>query len=91
MKYRIFLSTKYRKDFKQMVKRNYDISLLDSVIEYLEIGKTLPEKHRDHALTGSYIGYRECHIMPDWLLVYKIEDDILILTLLRTGTHSDLF
>ena len=57
----------------------------------LSRGETLPERNKDHALTGDWIGHRECHILPDWLLVYRVEDDVLVLTLARTGTHSDLF
>ena len=54
-------------------------------------GITLDEKNKDHALSGNWVGHRECHILPDWLLIYRIENDVLVLTLLRTGTHSDLF
>ena len=57
----------------------------------LAMGETLPDKHKDHALTGNWVGHRECHILPDWLLIYRIEDEVLVLTLARTGTHSDLF
>ena len=67
-----------------------DIELLDNIIRKLSCGEMLPEKNRDHALTGDWVGHRECHILPDWLLVYRVEDDILVLTLARTGTHSDL-
>jgi mRNA interferase YafQ len=91
MKYEVVYSAKYRRDYKLVKKRGCDISLLDAVIELLEAGQPLPEKHHDHALSGDYAGLRECHIAPDWLLVYKIQDNILILTLTRTGTHSDLF
>ena len=90
-KYAVVYSAWYRHDYKIIKKRGYNISLLDAVIESLESGEFLSEKHRDHALTGDYIGHRECHITPDWLLIYKIENDVLILTLTRTGTHSDLF
>ena len=68
-----------------------DIDLLDDVIRCLARGETLPEKNKDHALTGDWVGHRECHILPDWLLVYRIDDDVLVLTLARTGSHSDLF
>lgn len=61
------------------------------MIRILSRGEALPEKSKDHALTGDWIGHRECHILPDWLLIYRIEDDVLVLTLTRTGTHSDLF
>lgn len=74
-----------------MKKRGLDIRLLDNVIDMLRQGQTLDIKYRDHALTGNYEGYRECHIIPDWLLIYYIENDILTLTLADTGSHSDLF
>ena len=74
-----------------MKKRGLDIRLLDNVIDMLRQGQTLDIKYRDHALTGNYAGYRECHIKPDWLLIYYIENDILTLTLSDTGSHSDLF
>lgn len=74
-----------------MKKRGLDIRLLDNVIDMLRQGQTLDIKYRDHALTGNYEEYRECHIKPDWLLIYYIENDILTLTLSDTGSHSDLF
>ncbi len=73
------------------MKRGLKIDLLEKVIELLAMGTPLPEKNQDHALSGNWLGYRECHILPDWLLVYRIEDDVLVLTLVRTGTHSDIF
>lgn len=66
------------------------MTLLETVVELLLDGQTLPEKYRDHQLTGNWKGYRECHIEPDWLLVYKIYESKLILSLVRAGTHSDL-
>ncbi len=90
-KYTIKPTTQFKKDYKLAMKRGLDIKLLDKVITTLAMGLSLPEKNRDHALTGNWIAHRECHIMPDWLLVYRIEDDVLVLTLSRTGTHSDLF
>lgn len=72
------------------MKRGLKIGLLEDVIAALAMGEPLPEKNKDHALTGNWAGYRECHILPDWLLLYRIEDDVLVLTLARTGTHSDL-
>ena len=81
----------FKKDFKRIVKRGYNIKLLEQVIEMLANGQTLPQKMKDHSLTGNYSDFRECHIMPDWLLIYKINNDELILYLTRTGTHSDLF
>ena len=91
MKYTIEMSTKFKKDYKLARKRGYDITLLREVIDLLADGETLPEKYCDHSLSGDYSGYRECHILPDWLLVYRIEKELLILSLTRTGTHSDLF
>lgn len=88
---KVRFSSKFKKDFKTIIKRGYDVSLFEKVIEILRVQETLPEEYHDHALKGNYIGHRECHITPDWLLIYKIEHDILTLSLTRTGTHSDLF
>lgn len=74
-----------------MKKRGLDISLLDEVVDLLRQGKQLEERYHDHGLTGDLAGFRECHIKPDWLLIYLIENDILTLTLIDTGSHSDLF
>ena len=90
-KYKLVLSSRFKKDLKQCVRRNLDISKMDYVVEMLISGKKLPGKHRDHNLTGNWSTHRECHIEPDWLLMYRIENDLLVLTLTRTGTHSDLF
>lgn len=87
----IVWTTQFKKDYKLAIKRHLDIDLLDDVVRALSRGETLPEKNKDHALPGNWEGHRECHILPDWLLIYRIEDDLLILTLARTGTHSDLF
>ena len=84
-------SSKFKKDFKVIVKRGYDISLFEEVLSLLCKEKTLPEKYSDHALKGDYMGHRECHITPDWLLIYKKENDLITLSLTRTGSHSDLF
>lgn len=73
------------------MKRGLNIDLLEIVIATLALGEPLPDKNKDHALTGNWIGHRECHILPDWLLIYRIEEEVLILTLARSGTHSDLF
>lgn len=81
----------FKKDLKTIIKRGYDVRLLDETLQSLLEGLELPQKNRDHLLSGNWKGYRECHIAPDWLLIYKVEDDILVLTLTRTGTHSDLF
>ena len=87
----IVWTTQFKKDYKLALKRHLDIELLDNIIRCLSRGETLPEKNKDHALAGDWAQHRECHIQPDWLLVYRIEDDVLVLTLARTGTHSDLF
>ena len=81
----------FKKDYKRIVKRGYDMRLLEKVIELLANQKQLPEKNRDHQLSGDYAGCRECHITPDWLLIYEVADEELILYLTRTGSHSDLF
>ena len=81
----------FKKDYKRIVKRGYDIALLENVIRMLADGETLPAKYRDHTLTGNYSGFRECHITPDWLLIYEVRESELILVLSRTGPHSDLF
>ena len=83
--------TTFKKDFKKAVKRGYNINLLEGVIELLANEQVLPPKYKDHRLTGDYSDCRECHITPDWLLIYKINNNELILYLTRTGTHSDLF
>jgi len=83
-------TTQFRKDYKRCRKRGLNMKLLQDVIDTLLAGKSLEEKHRDHDLVGRYIGFRECHVQPDWLLIYRIDNDMLILTAARTGTHSDL-
>ena len=90
-KYTVKPTSQFKKDYKLAMKRGLDISLLEDIIAKLALGESLPEKKRDHALSGNWNGYRECHILPDWLLIYKLEDNVLILTLARTGTHSNLF
>ncbi len=89
--YRIRPTTKFQKDVKRLKKRGYDLSSLTNVIQILADGKNLPPQNRDHALSGNYAGFRECHIAPDWLLIYEISEDTLFLYLTRTGSHSDLF
>lgn len=84
-------TTKFRKDYKRMKKQGKDMSLLGEVIDILLAEHSLSEKYRDHPLSGNYVGFRECHILPDWLLIYAIDNNQLILTASRTGTHSDLF
>ncbi len=90
-KYTVKTTAQFKKDFKLAMKRGLRIELLEDAIAVLAMGGTLPDRNRDHALTGDWVGHRECHILPDWLLVYRIEDEVLVLTLTRTGTHSDLF
>ena len=87
----IVSSARFRRDLKLAIKRGYKIELLDHVVEMLAVGEKLPEKYKDHVLSGDYGRFRECHITPDWLLIYKIIEDELVLLLSRTGTHSDLF
>ena len=89
--YQVKFTTSYKKSYKLMKKRGLDLSLLDNVVDTLRQGKELAEKYHDHALTGNFQGFRECHIKPDWLLVYLIENDVLTLTLVDTGTHADIF
>lgn len=91
MKYELKPSARFKKDVRLSQKRGYNLSLLTEVIEKLANGEVLSEKYKDHSLTGCYGGFRECHITPDWLLIYQILDNELILFLSRTGTHSDLF
>ena len=91
MKYTIRPTSRFQKDLKRIARRGYNTELLTAVIKKLANGEPLAQKHRDHALTGDYAGCRECHITPDWLLIYEISDDTLLLYLTRTGTHSDLF
>ena len=91
MKYEIARTTQFKKDYKLAKKRGLDISLLKDVITKLANGETLPPEYHDHGLSGNWSGHRECHILPDWLLIYRIDNDVLVLTLTRTGTHSDLF
>ena len=83
--------TAFKRDYKRIKKRGYDLRLLEDVIALLAQEQELPPAYRDHALTGDYSGCRECHIAPDWLLVYEVLQDELFLYLTRTGTHSDLF
>ena len=81
----------FRKDLKIAKKRGYNLSLIELVIDEILKENTLAPKYKDHALIGNYTGFRECHISPDWLLIYSIDKSKLILTASRTGTHSDLF
>lgn len=87
----IYYQKSFKKDFAKALKRGCNPELFEEVLELLVHEEPLPQKYRDHSLAGNYRGYRECHIQPDWLLIYKIDGGKLLLTLARTGTHSDLF
>ena len=91
MKYIIRPTSRFQRDLKRAAKRGYHTELLTAVIKKLGDGVPLEQRYRDHALAGDYAGCRECHITPDWLLIYEIDGDTLLLYLMRTGTHSDLF
>jgi len=88
--YKPQLTTKFKKDIRLLKKRGYNMSLLDNVIRKLANGETLPPQYRDHPLKGNRKGYHDCHLKDDWVMIYKINKDILTLILLETGTHSDL-
>ena len=91
MQYELILTGKFKKSLKLAKKRGLDLKLLDKVITMLQNDIPLEEKYRGHELKGKYQGFRECHIQPDWLLIYLKENDVLTLTLVDTGTHADLF
>lgn len=84
-------TSKFKRDARKMGKRGVDLAKLDDLILKLRKGEALPERCHDHLLSGAYIGHRECHIEPDWLLVYRIDQSKLVLTAVRTGSHGDLF
>jgi len=90
-KYTVKLTTQFKRAYKLAQKRGRKMELLKEVVTKLALGEPLPERNCDHSLTGNWVGHRECHIQPDWLLIYRIEEDVLVLTLAHTGTHSDLF
>ena len=90
-KYTVIMSGKYKKDLSAINKRGKNTQKLKDIIAKLAMGEELPAKNQDHSLKGDWTGYRECHIEPDWLLIYRIDNGNLILSLMRTGTHSDLF
>lgn len=91
MQFELILTGRFKKSLKLAKKRGLDLTLLDNVITMLQNDIPLEEKYRDHELKGKYQGFRECHIQPDWLLIYLKENDVLTLTLVDTGTHADLF
>ena len=91
MKYEVKFTNQFKKDLKLAKKQGKATETLVEAIEKLANGEPLAEKYHDHGLTGNYRGCRECHIQPDWLLVYEVLDDILVLMLYRVGSHSELF
>ena len=91
MTYHIKFTNAYKKSYKRAKKRGLNLKLLDNVVEALGQGHKLDAKYRDHTLHGNWEGFRECHIQPDWLLIYLVENDVLTLTLVETGTHADIF
>ena len=90
MKYQILFTSKMKRDVKRMKKRGRDLSKLVTALDYLANGISMPLQYRDHQLSGNFSDFRECHIEPDWLLIYQIDNNILTLTATETGTHSDL-
>ena len=91
MKYEIRLTSRFKKDVKLIQRQGKDLEKLFSVVEKISEGEELAPSFRDHSLSGEYSGCRECHIEPDWLLIYEVFDDVLVLVLSRTGSHSELF
>ncbi len=91
MAYKIEVTRQFLKDLRLARKRMLDEKKLNEVIATLAAGGELPRKNRDHALSGDYLGCRECHVLPDWLLIYSKKETLKIISLVRTGTHSDLF
>ena len=91
MRYAISIAGQFRKNIKKMQKRGFNLSLLDEIVEKIANREKLEPKYRDHGLSGIYKGFRECHIKPDWLLLYLVDDEEQVITLVNTGTHSDLF
>lgn len=89
--YKVKITNTFKRSYKLMKKRGLDISLLDKVIDDIRQGKELDIKYRNHELKGKFKGFYECHSQPDWLLIYLIENDILTLTLVDTGSHADIF
>jgi len=91
MKYKLKLTSLFKKDIKRMKKRGRDMRKLNEVVTMLQNGTPLSWEFRDHALSGDYSGFRECHIQSDWLLLYYIDEEQIVLVCSRTGTHSDIF
>ena len=91
MKFEVVKSRQFKKSLKKMLRRGKDINKLEAVVSMLARGESLPARYKDHALSGDLTGLRDCHIENDWILLYYIEANVLVLTLSDTGTHSDLF
>lgn len=91
MKYHLEYTTKFKKSYKKMMKRGLKREEFQLLVEKIQNGEKLDKKYKDHILKGKYKGFHECHIQPDWLLIYKIQNDLLILTLVDTGSHAELF
>lgn len=87
----IVMSNRFRKDLKVLKKRGCDLNLINEVVDTMAKQEVLPAKYKDHNLTGNYAGFKECHILPDWLLIYRVDNENIYLFLSRSGTHSDLF
>ena len=87
----VVFSNQFKRDLRLAKRRGYDLDLLDETVDKLTNREPLPQKNQDHALSGNYAGFRECHVQPDWLLVYRIDEEEAYVFLARTGTHSDLF
>ncbi|WP_307755747.1 type II toxin-antitoxin system mRNA interferase toxin, RelE/StbE family [uncultured Cloacibacillus sp.] len=90
-KYTVKYTSRFKKEAKRAEKQGKNMALLKTTAALLSSGESLPPKFKDHALTGNWEGYRECHLSPDWLLIYLIENDVLVLTLTRTGSHAEIF
>ena len=86
----VAFTSQFKKDMKRKRKQGADFAKIDETITMLRRGESLPERNRDHALSGTYRGHRECHIEPDWLLIYRLDSNLLVLTAVRTGSHGEL-
>ncbi|ODS22482.1 hypothetical protein AB835_13945 [Candidatus Endobugula sertula] len=89
--YTLFVTNKGKRDLKKCQRQQKDMAKLKAILELLLAGEALPNKNKDHPLIGNYVGHRECHIEPDWLLIYRINEDEKLIELVRTGSHSELF
>lgn len=91
MKYEVKFTNQFKRDLKLAKKQGKDINKLFEIISTIADGKKLSPQYRDHSLSGDYVGCRECHVESDWLLVYEVIDNVLVLVIYRVGTHSELF